>query len=267
MNEAVTPTESITLTEDGLKAAKFRGPVAFYDGAKGMSQQDFECVDEPRFGYSWRREHRGDRGRQFYTVDGKEVADLAEACRLLALPEDPQSPRARMRQMVDEIHGSPRLNYGGTRANNAARMNADAGPFGTVRAWMSRADNAWHGGINAYADDEHKAGRDFASYRWLYNAKHAMHESYRGIYLFAAERVKDTGLQCALGKKCRACPILKAVEQSMEQSKTRTPFPSAVDDEDIDAAKVATCIGHILQEKAEIIDGAFFSTKEQRSGY
>ena len=48
----------------------FRGPVRFYDGRKGMARQDYECVAEPRFGYSWQRENRQDKGRQFYTVDG-----------------------------------------------------------------------------------------------------------------------------------------------------------------------------------------------------
>lgn len=254
----------MTYTVEQLKAMKFRGPVCFRDGRKGMAQQDFESVDEPRFGYSWRREDRRDRGRQFYTVDGKEVADVDEAARLLALPEDPESPRALMRRYFEEAKGSPRLNYGASTAFNQAQNNASAGPFGTVRAWMQRANGAWHGGINQYADTERQAGRDFDSYRWLYTGKHAMHETYRGMYLFESDRKADTGLRCALGKKCRTCPILQTIEQSMQASKTREPFPSAVDEEDIDAAKVATCIAHILQTKTDVIDGAFFSRREDR---
>lgn len=254
----------LELTEESLKAAKFKGPVAFYDGNKGMAQQDFECVDEPRFGYSWRREDRKDRGRQFFTVDGKEVPDLAEACRLLALPEDPESPRAALKRLFEESKASPRLNYGASSAVNQAQMNASAGPFGTVRAWLQRSDNAWHGGINAYSDAIRDPSDPGTWPRWLYNAKHAMHETYRGMYLFEHDRKEDTGLKCALGKKCRACPILRAIEESMIESRTRQPFPSAVEDADIDAAKVATCIGHVLQTKESIVDGAFWWTKHDR---
>jgi hypothetical protein len=254
--EQRTPEDKLALTAEGLKAAKFRGPTAFYDGAKGMAQQDFECVIEPRFGYSWRRETRKDHGRQFYTVDGVEVADIADACRLLALPPADDSPRELMRRMFEEM-----------RAQNFAECNANAGPFGTVRAWMLRASGAWHGGINAYADQERKEGREWPSMRWLYNAKHAMHETYRGMYLFEADRKADTGLKCALGKKCRTCPILKTIEESMEISKAQGPFPSGIEDTDIDAAKVATCIAHILQTKTDIIDGAFFSTKDDRHDF
>lgn len=83
---------SLTLTVESLKNAMFRGPVVFADGAKGMAVQEHVCVDEPRFGYAWRRENRRDRGRTYYTVDGAEVPSLEEACRLLALPPDPNSP-------------------------------------------------------------------------------------------------------------------------------------------------------------------------------
>lgn len=266
MSDPALPTSNtqLTLTEEALKAAKFRGPTRFADGRGGLAQQDFECVDDPRFGYSWRRESRKDRGRQFYTVDGKEVADLTEACRLLALPEDPESPRALLRQYFEDHKDSPRLNYGASTGRNQAENNASAGPFGTVRAWMQRASSAWHGGINAWAETERKAGKGFADYRWIYNAKHAMNESYRGVYLFEYDRRKDTGLTCALGKKCRTCPILSEIEKEMEASKAQERFPSGVEDSDIDAAKVATCIGHILQTKTDVVDGAFFSTKDDR---
>jgi hypothetical protein len=85
---------------DDLKKAKFRGPVAFYDGARGMARQDFECVDNPRFGCFWRRENSKDKGRTAYMVDGCEVADLDEAARLLALPPDPDSPREKRNQRL-----------------------------------------------------------------------------------------------------------------------------------------------------------------------
>jgi hypothetical protein len=69
----------LDLSENGLKAAKFKGPVRFIDGRGGMARQDYQCVDEPRFGYFWQRNDRKDKGRQAYMVDGVEVADLAEA--------------------------------------------------------------------------------------------------------------------------------------------------------------------------------------------
>lgn len=84
------------------------------------------------------------------------------------------------------------------------------------------------------------------------------------MYLFAAAREKDTGLKCALGKSCATCPILKTIEQSMVEARTRQPFPRDIEDTDIDAAKVATCIGHILTSNTEVIDGGFWSTKESR---
>lgn len=252
--------QRLELTEEALKAAKFKGPVRYLDGRKGMAQQDFQCVLEPRFGYSWRRESRKEHGRQFYTVDGAEVPDLAEACKRLALPPDPDSPAEQMKRLFEEMEGSPQLNHGATRAGNFAKCNADASPFGTLRAWMQRSDNAWHGAINSLA--EGKRGDDWP--RWLYNTKHAFHETFRGMYLFAAEREKPTGLKCAMGKTCASCPILKTVEDSMVAARTRKPFPQELEDTDIDATKVATCIGHILTSNAEVTDGAFWSTKDSR---
>lgn len=266
MNEPrLLPTDDrLELTEEALKAAKFKGPVRFMDGRKGMAQQDFACVLEPRFGYSWRRENRKDRGRQFYTVDGAEVPDLAEACRRLALPPDPESPAEQMRRYFEESNGSPRLNYGASTALNQAQNNASAEPFGTLRAWLERSENSWHTGINACVDSEVKSGKDWSTARWLYNTKHAFQETYRGMYLFAAAREKNTGLKCAMGKSCATCPILKTIEDSMVAARTRQPFPRDIEDTDIDAAKVATCIGHILTSNADVTDGAFWSTKDSR---
>ena len=251
---------SLELTAEALKKAEFRGPVRFYYGRGGMARQDFECVADPRFGYFWTRENRKDKGRQAYTVDGKEVADLDEACRLLAKPPAADSPDVLARQFIDEFHASPRLNYGATRALSEARCNADVGPFGMVRAWKQRADHPWHVGINKLADEARKTGEEWP--HWLYQTKTAAHESYRGFYLFTREREVGTGLMCARGVKCRECPILQQIEASMIEAWTAR-FAIEITDADIDAAKVWTCIGHLLTGGTNIHEGAW-STKEDR---
>lgn len=248
----------LELTAAGLKDALFRGPVAFYDGRNGMARQDFQCVAEPRFGYFWARKDRKDKGRQAYMVDGREVADLDEAARLLALPPAPDSPDELRRKSHDEFKASPRLS-GATRANSEARANADAGPMGPMRSWLHRASSPWHNGINALADQASEAGEEWP--RWLYDTKSAAHESYRAIYLFAADREADTGLKCAMGKKCRNCPILQTVERTMIAARGREKFPADIDEADIDAAKAWTCIGHILTSGTHPTDGAFFWRK------
>ena len=98
---------TIEFTVDALKAAKFRGPTVFGDGAKGMAFQMFECVDEPRFGYEWRRNDRKDRGHIRYTVDGTPVAEVGdagieEAIAKLKLPPDPDSYAEVMRRYREE---------------------------------------------------------------------------------------------------------------------------------------------------------------------
>lgn len=253
----------LELTVEALGKAEFRGPVAFYDRRNGMARQDFECVAEPRFGYFWRRETRDDRpGRQAYMVDGKEVADLNEACQLLARAPDPESPAEAHRRAVDEFMASPELNYGATRALSEARCNADGGPYGMIRAWLHRSGNAWHAGMNAYSDAERKAGREWPS--WIYKVKSAAQETYRAMYLFQADRKEDSGLKCAFNVRCRDCPILKEVEGAMIAARTRAPFHRDIEDSDIDAAKTWVCIGHILDGKQAVMDGAFFSTKADR---
>lgn len=244
-------------TAESLRQLKFKGPVRFFDGARGMAQQDFEAVGLPRFGYSWRRENRNESGRKFYTVDGDEVADLEAAAKALMEPPNPDSSMERLRRIAAEFDLEPRLDHGATRCGNFADRNGDAGAFGTVRAWMSRSGHAWHVGINAFSDAEREAGRDFP--RWLYNAKHAMHESYRGAVLFRADRESDTALRCSLGTYCRECPILQTIERQMQDQRANSPFPRVFDDADIDSAKVATCIGHILQSGTNPVDGAFWS--------
>lgn len=251
---------SIVLSATDLANMKFRGPVAFYDGANGMARQEFECISEPRFGYAWERKNRDDKGRQFYMIDGAEVSDFEQAAALLAKPADPESPRERMHRSHDEFSFSPKVG-GATRALSEARCNGDAGPFGTVRAWMRRADNAWHRGINKFADMERQRKGEWP--RWLYNAKSSAHEMYRAIYLFGADRKADDDMRCAFSVRCRDCEILKTIEAEMIAARAGN-FPSEADDTDIDAVKAWTCMGHILSRREEIIDGSLFDVKSQR---
>ncbi len=232
-------------SEIDLSKMMFRGPVRFYDGRKGMAQQDFEAVDEPRFGYSWRREEYGDKGRQFYTVDGDEVADLAEAATKLAEPPSPDSKAEKLKAAHAEYERGPRIR-GVYNALSEARCNVAAGPFGQLRASLQRSEHSWHVGINKYAEHERAAGREWP--RWLYNVKSAALETYRLMYLLEADRKTDTHLRCLLGVKCRECPALQHIEASMraEQASER-PFRREITDADIDAAKVMTCLGHMMQ--------------------
>lgn len=255
--------DQTTATATELSEALFKGPVRFLDGARGMAQQDYECVAIPRFGYSWRRDNHQDKGRQFYTVDGKEVADLEEAARLLAAPPDVSSPAEIRRRSIEAFKSSPKI-AGMTRALSDAECNVSAGPFGTVRSWMRRAGDAYHRGINAYADLSRKAGADFDDYRWLYEAKSGAHEAYRLVYLFRADRTADTDMVCALGTRCRDCPILTQIETAMERDRTNPSWPREIEDADIDAAKAWTCIAHVLHSHAHSHDGAFVENKRDR---
>lgn len=252
----------IELTPATLGAATFRGPVRFYDGRGGMARQDFECVAEPRFGYAWQRENSKDHGRQYYMVDGREVQDLEEACRLLALPPDAKSPAEMERQHIDEFKFSPKLNYGATRALSEARCNADVAPFSALRAWQQRAGGPLHSGYNRYADEERKAGREFP--HWAYRGKDAFYETFRGMYLFTRDRQQDTGLQCVLDVACRECPILKHVEAAYIDARDNPKWPKEIEDTDIDAAKIWTCVAHVLTAGPAFIDGGFWHTAEDR---
>lgn len=253
------------MTPEELKAAVFRGPIRFIDGRRGMAQQDFECVANPRFGYSWRREDRTDKGRQFYTVDGGEVADLEEAARLLAAPPPADSPAEQRRRAIDEFEASPKLNYGATRALSEAQCNVSVGPFGTVRAWMQRAGDSWHRGINLYAEWQRQGGVKFEDYRWLYAARHAAWEVWRLIYSFEADRKSETNLRCALDVRCRECPILGAIDTAMKQEQAaQRPFPREISDSDIDAAKAWTCISHVLHARGNPVDGVFVVNDRDR---
>lgn len=258
---------AVKLEASDLAKMEFRGPVAFYDGYNGWARQDFQAVNEPRFTYAWQREDRGGGGRQYYMVDGREVASLEEAAKLLALPADPDSPAERQRREISDFKASPRLVGTATRALSEAMCNADVTPFSSLRPWNQRAENAWHNGINNFSDTERRAGRDWP--RWLYLVKSAAYEISRLQYLWAADREKDTGLQCALGKRCRDCSILQHIEEAMENRRTKPMGilpPREIYDTDIDAAKTWTCIGHILSERKDVIDidYSFLTTEKDR---
>ena len=253
----------MTYTAEGLKGLEFRGPVRFSDGSAGWAQQDFECISEPRFSYAWQREDYKDRtGRQFYMVDGKEVKDLEEAAALLNAPADPESPTEVWKRHRDEFDRSPKVRY--TRALSEARCNAEVGPFGQVRAFMERAGSAWHGGINQVSDNARKAGEEWP--RWLYSMKSASYEMFRLMWLWEADRKRDTGLTCALGVRCRDCSILKTIEASMiaEREPRGILGPKEIFDKDIDAAKTLTCIGHALGTAPDLHWEGLLATDEDR---
>lgn len=160
-------------TFEQLQAFEMRGPVRFYDGRNGMARQDFEAVGESRLGYSWRRENRKDKGRQFYTVDGAEIENLEAAIPLLAASPDPESPREIERLWREERKQWPKTTSL-MSAPDAARYYADAGPFAMLKAWHERTGNAWHGGVNAWSEACRKAGE--ANPGWAYNGM-----SWRGV--------------------------------------------------------------------------------------
>jgi hypothetical protein len=246
-----------------LSKGKFRGPVKFYDGRGGWARQDFVSIDEPRFGYAWQRENRKDKGRTWFMVDGAQVADFAEADRLLAEPPKADSPAEVQKRELEELFESPRLGIAGG-ALSEARCNAATGPFASVRATMQRVEHGWHVGLNRHNEARRERGEEFQ--HGLYNAKTAAYEAFRSMYLWAADREKDTGLQCALGTKCRKCPILADIEKAITDNRDAERFGRPdIEVEDIDFAKTWTCIGHILQERPnEFFDGAFFTTADDR---
>lgn len=253
------------VTADILAKAKFRGPVRYADGRNGMARQDHECVDNPRFGYSWKRDNRQEKGRIFYTVDGVEMPDLETAARHLLAEPDPDSPREVMRRYMSASPEERQLRHAGY---DAERFMRD-GPFGMLMASYERMNNAWHGGINRYSDI--LRGRDEKWPQWLYATKSSVFEMARVMRLFQSDREADTGLRCALGKRCRGCEILKTIETTMEEARTKPAGilpPRDIDDSDIDAAKALTCVGHVLTSDKQIhVAEGIVWTKEDRGDW
>lgn len=132
-------------------------------------------------------------------------------------------------------------------------------------------DSAWHGAINAYADDKTafpvpSDGRSKDWPRVMYAARSISDEVPRMILLFERERtsglpqsykmcghdprpakqLKDNHLRCALGKECRKCEFLAAIDRSEKMT------PEAKDE-----AKAWTCATHFLLESKP---GVFFES-------
>lgn len=252
----------MTHTAASLKDLEFKGPVFYADGYAGMARQGFECTIEARFGYCWeRKDYKDKQGRQYFTVDGKEVADLEEAATLLNQPADPESPNEVMKRWHKEYDASPHVGY--TSALSLARCDADAGPFGLVNAFMQRAGHSWHVGINKYSDISREEGTPWP--RWLYHIKSAAFEMSRLMYLWEHDRKEDTQLVCALGVRCRDCLILKTVEQTLIEERDNLKWKRDIWDKDIDAAKTLTCIGHVLAEPNLHWEGILATKRDRES--
>lgn len=120
--------------------------------------------------------------------------------------------------------------------------------------------NGWHGAINKFSDSDAFAWKDKSrsrDYPWMmYLAKKVSDEVPRMILLFENERrglathfkmcghelgagtpLPDNHLRCALGKECRKCPYLGAIEAAPNMTV-----------EAKDEAKAWTCATHILTE-------------------
>ena len=122
-------------------------------------------------------------------------------------------------------------------------------------------DHEWHSAINRFANDESQFpkpgdGRSRDWPRMMYTAKKVSDELPRMILLFEYERqglathykmcahdpspatpLPDNHLRCHLGKECRKCPYLQAIESEPNMT-----------NEAKDEAKAWTCATHILLE-------------------
>lgn len=120
--------------------------------------------------------------------------------------------------------------------------------------------NGWHSAIVRFSDSDFYAKpKDGSSREWprmMYEAKQLADEVPRMILKFEQERrgmpqafkmcghdprpatkLVDNHLRCVLGKECRKCPFLLAIEASAEMT-----------NEAKDEAKAWTCATHILRE-------------------
>jgi len=258
-------------TAEELAKVEVTGPVLFADGARGMARQEFQAVGIERLRYVWSRKDRDDKGRTYWAVDGTEVADLAHAAEMLNRDPDPESPAEQWKRWRAEQDASPKLAGRARRARNVAECAAHVAPVGQFSMWRERVDHAWHTGINHYADDlrhqPHDPGTSVHPY-WLYDVKYMTGEMSRLQHLWAADRKEDQELICALGTRCRDCPILQQIELSLIEARIKKPFPQPdIEDGDIDLVKTMTCIGHVLSRGGPhslLHDGCLITNKRDR---
>ena len=116
----------------------------------------------------------------------------------------------------------------------------------------------WHVAINAHVREE-----GFDQTKFMYEAKSGLSELARLPYVFARERkgelpkihqqcstsapveMPENYLMCCLGKKCRECPILKAID-AMKGT-----------DEEKDIAKAMTCVTHIISRGGDMANEGY----------
>lgn len=116
----------------------------------------------------------------------------------------------------------------------------------------------WHVAINVH---QREVGHE--NMKFMYEAKSGLSELARLPYVFARERkgelpkihqqcshsapveMPENYLMCCLGKKCRECPILKAID-AMKGT-----------DEEKDIAKAMTCVTHIISEGGDMMNEGF----------
>ena len=114
----------------------------------------------------------------------------------------------------------------------------------------SDINNKWHVALNRF-----NTARNFE--HWMYDAKAMANEIPRITFWFMQERtgqlpqvhrqcshaeaepIKENHLSCCLGKICKECPFLLALEKA------------DVTPEQLDVMKAWTCASHIIQEKAK----------------
>ena len=131
---------------------------------------------------------------------------------------------------------------------------------------MSDFNHEWHVAINKFAMP--RRGEDWP--RFMYDAKEAYAEPNRLAILFERERtgklrkvhkqcslsptvsIPENYLSCCMGKKCKECEFLAAIDQA------------EITPEEQDTAKAWTCVTHILQNGGDVAGEGFLLTVDDR---
>ena len=116
----------------------------------------------------------------------------------------------------------------------------------------------WHVAINVHSREV-----GFDEMKFMYEAKSGLSELARLPYMFAKERkgelptthkqcshsapvqMPENYLMCCLGKKCKECPILLAIDKMKAT------------DEEKDIAKAMTCVTHIISEGGDFANEGY----------